>query len=208
MKAIKVISICIITALITTSVMTLIAPISRSVVITEKMNPMSDDQQIYLGQANLYGDGIENNTIIDLKAEKKIFFGIESKVTTVDFYITYSIECDGLTDSGFILLLIQINKENRGYVEHITLDSDEGTIIVENVGVKRGDVLTFEIGATYANLVPTFTIVNYTFGGGVVYIKTQVTVDKIFALFEQFIESSIIIQPQPYKLESALKTRE
>ena len=51
--------------------------------------------QKLLGSASVFGDGIEENTVVDAVAEDDLIIGISSQTEIVDFYITYDITCDG-----------------------------------------------------------------------------------------------------------------
>ena len=118
----------------------------------------NQNQQIYLGVAHIIGDGTEANTTVDAVTENDIIIKISSVTSSVDFYINYSMVCSGTTDSGLITLIIQINQENKGHVEVATVDIKEGQLFLENLEIIRGDVLSFEIGAVYTNLIPSFVV--------------------------------------------------
>ena len=130
--------------------------------------PKTANKQIYLGQASIYGDGVKENTTINLSAENDLSIGIDSQTEIVDFYITYTMTCNGTTDDGAITLLIQINGEQKGTNQTITFDEKEGTLKVENIEVKRRDVLSFQIGGAYTNLNPPFVVSDVSIGGGVI----------------------------------------
>ena len=121
----------------------------------------NQNQQIYLGIAHIIGDGIEANTTVNTATENDI----------VDFYINYSMVCNGKTDSGLITLILQINQENKGHSEVATFDLNEGQLFLEKIEINRGDVVSFEIGAVYTNLIPSFVVPSVAVGGGVVSKK-------------------------------------
>ena len=61
-----------------------------------------DNQEVYLGNANIVGDGTEENSAAEASAEAELTIKISSESSIVDFYIDYSISCRGVTDSGHI----------------------------------------------------------------------------------------------------------
>jgi len=131
----------------------------------------NQNQQIYLGIAHIIGDGIEVNTTVNTATENDIVIKISSETSIVDFYINYSMVCNGKTDSGLITLIIQINQENIGHSEVATVDLNEGQLFLEKIEIKRGDVVSFEVGAVYTNLIPSFVVPSVAIGGGVVSKK-------------------------------------
>ena len=74
----------------------------------------------------------------------------------------------GYFDEGRVYFLLQINGESQELQEAITVDSDSGNLILEDVEVSRNDILTFEIGAVYTNLNPPFVVTDIDVGGGIV----------------------------------------
>ncbi len=114
--------------------------------------------------------------------------GISSETEIVDFYITYSITCDGEYDDGRVYFLLQINGVSQNLKNVSTGESDSGNLILEDVEVKRGDTLTFELGAAYTNLFPPFVVLDVDIGGGV--INRATIFDRIcerFPLFSHFL---------------------
>jgi hypothetical protein len=150
------------------------------------------NREIYLGSATIYGDGTEENTTVDLNAENDVTIGIDSQTETVDFYITYSMNCSGVTDNGALTLLIQITGVQKGINETITFSEKEGKLIVEDIEVNRRDVLTFEIGGVYTNLNPPFVVSDIAIGGGI--INKALMFQNIFKHFVlRFFYSQIIV---------------
>jgi len=135
---------------------------------TKEKQIFNQNQQIYLGIAHIIGDGSEANTTVDAVTENEMAIKISSETSLVDFFINYSMVCSGTTDSGLITLIIQINQENKGHVEVATVDLKEGQLFLENLEIKRGDALSFEVGAVYTNLIPSFVVPDVAIGGGVV----------------------------------------
>jgi len=126
------------------------------------------NEQKLLGSAYVYGDGIEENTVVDAVAGDDLIIRISSQTEIVDFYITYDITCDGDYDEGRVYFLLQINGEEQGQREVITFYSESGNLVFEDVEVSLLDILTFEIGAVYTNLIPPFVIPDIAIGGGLV----------------------------------------
>ena len=147
------------------------------------------NKQICLGQATIWGNGTsEENTTVDVAAGDDLIIGISSQTEIVDFCITYDITCDGDYDEGRVYFLLQINGEEQGQREVITVYSESGNLVFEDVEVSRRDILTFEIGAVYANLNPPFVIPNIDIGGGL--INRATIFDRIcerFPLFSHFL---------------------
>jgi hypothetical protein len=144
--------------------------VSNAEVINQKITrqPKTANIQILLGSASIFGDGIEENTVVDAIASDDLTISIPSQTEIVDFYITYDIVCNGDYDEGRVYFLLQINGESQELQEAITVDSDSGNLILEDVEVSRGDILTFEIGVGYTNLIPPFVVPDVAVGGGIV----------------------------------------
>lgn len=144
--------------------------VSNAEVINQKITrqPKTARTQILLGSASIFGDGIEENTVVDAIASDDLTISIPSQTEIVDFYITYDIVCNGDYDDGRVYFGLQINGENQELQEANTSDIDSGNLILEDVEVSRGDILTFEIGAVYSNLIPLFTVPDVAIGGGIV----------------------------------------
>jgi len=153
-------------------IMTGTAIITHGTVLKKQVTTNSN-QEVYLGFATMSGDGTELNTTVDAIAENDLVIKTESETSLIDLYISYTMECSGVTDSGAISLLVQINQENKGHAEAATLDFKTGDLHIEDVEVTWGDVLTFEISAAYTNGVPPFVIPDVAVGGGVVSKKAR-----------------------------------
>jgi len=138
------------------------------------INQITANKEVNLGWANIVGDGTEENTAVDVDDKNDLIIKTGSKTSYLDFYINYSMFCDGLTDSGLITLLIQINGGKRGNNSIITFTNKEGNLFIKNVEVKWGDVLSFEIGAIYTNIFPSFVKPAYVLGGGLISKKAVV----------------------------------
>ncbi len=144
--------------------------VSNAEVINQKITrqPKTARTQILLGSASIFGDGIEENTVVDAIASDDLTISIPSQTAIVDFYIEYDIVCNGDLDDGRVYFGLQINGENQELQEANTSDIDSGNLILEDVEVSRGDILTFEIGAVYTNLIPPFVVPDVAIGGGIV----------------------------------------
>jgi hypothetical protein len=112
------------------------------------------NRQIRLGSASIYGNGTHSQ--LNATAEK--FLGgipLQSETETVDFYIEYDMVCNGLVDTGSIGLGIAINGKNVSDPKNslvITGAKKNGTFLIENVQVKRRDVLSFGIAVVYLSV--------------------------------------------------------
>jgi hypothetical protein len=156
-----------------------------------------DNQEVYLGNANIDGDGTEENSNAEASAEADLTIKINSETSIIDFYIDYSISCKGITDSGHISLLLQINGEQVGHDETILVVADEeGTLRIEDIEVHRQDVFSYEIIAIYTNGLPPFTKQDTGIGGGAVFMKSY-TVKQPLTLSESYpkIIQKIMLKP-------------
>ena len=158
-------------------------PVTQKTVKNMLFNNLN--KQIYLGQATIWGNGTsEENTTVDVDAEIDLTIGIDSETEIVDFYITYDITCDADYDNGSVYFLLQIDLVEQGERRILTIDSASGNLVFEDVEVSRGDILSFEIGAVYANLIPPFGVFDVDAGGGLI---NRVTIfDRIFERFPLF----------------------
>jgi len=155
-------------------------PVTKKTVKNIHFNDLN--KQIYLGQATIWGNGTsEENTTVDVDAEIDLSIGIDSETEIVDFYITYSITCTGEYDDGRVYFLLQINGVSQELINVSTNESDSGNLILEDVEVKRGDKLTFELGAVYTNLFPPFVVPDVDVGGGL--INRATIFNKIYYRF-------------------------
>ena len=68
------------------------------------------NQDVYLGYANIYGDGVEENTTIETDAKNDLVVKIETSPDFIDFYIDYEIDTNNaLSDHGVITIFLQVN---------------------------------------------------------------------------------------------------
>ena len=140
------------------------------------------NQQIFLGSASIIGDG--ESSILEIDAEKAITIKLDSSNSVVDFYISYNISCNGLTDEGVIILTIFLNDENISFNLVQTPYSKNGTLLVENIDVKRGDALGFRIDVAYGSLVPLYGNSTSSTGIGVI-TKAKPYINTPFLTFLQ-----------------------
>ncbi len=127
------------------------------------------NQQIYLGYSSILGNG--NSSILVAELENDILIKIDSTSDVVDFYIDYEMNCYGLTDEGFITLTIFLNDANVSFnivQTGLLTNSKNGTLIIENISVKRGDALTFRIDVGYGSVIPFYTNSTSATGFGVI----------------------------------------
>ena len=166
---------------------------SARLINNQKQVLNNENREFYLGRASIFGDGLEENTSIELIAENDLTIGISAQTEIVSFYIDYTMNCTGLTDSGAISLLIQINGDNKGNNETLTLTNKTGKLVVEEIEVKRQDILSFEITGVYTNLNPAFVVSDVTIGGGIINhpLKTLKSL-KMFTIIESILIKNFI----------------
>jgi len=131
----------------------------------------NENQQTYLGSASITGNG--NSSILEASAENDLLIRIDAESGNVDFYIDYSMNCDGTTDAGVITLTIFINDENNSFNLVGTPTSKNGTLVIENVEVHRQDALMFVINVAYASAIPLYSNSTSATGAGVISKSTH-----------------------------------
>ena len=137
------------------------------------------DKEISLGSASVYGDGIEGHTNVDAIASKDLTINIGSDQENVDFNISYSIQCDGEEDIGMVILLVQLNGESLGSNSVFSSESKSGNLKIEDVLVKQGNLLTYEVVALYINTDPSFTEIDPDAGGALI-IKSRTINNRLY----------------------------
>jgi hypothetical protein len=145
------------------------ASVTSNAKLIEKKNNNSKilNQEVFLGYANIYGDGVQGNTVIEVEAENDLVVKIQTSPTNLDFYIEYDIDTNnGLNDNGAVSFLLQIDGAQVGHNETLTFDDVQGRLYIDEVEVEKGDVFSFEVGALYTNILPPFTVPGTAFGGG------------------------------------------
>ena len=138
------------------------------------------NQQVYIGEAAIIGDGSEENTTVEAVAETNIVIKIDTNPSYIDLIVNYSMVCNGSIDSGIVSLLVQINSEDKGHVETGTLTNKTGELIFEDLEVNGGDVLTFQIGAVYTNAQPFFTTSDVAIGNEIITKKTRTILGVVY----------------------------
>jgi len=185
----KIIAFTMATILITLGVAT-----GTSVKINEKPSEGLSfaDMTINLGSATIFGDGIEENTIVEAVTEKELTIEITSDSVTADLEMTYSMQCTGEVDQAGIYLFVQVNGVNIENISVNTTDSVSGKITVSGVTLSNGNLLTYEIGALYGNADPFFTKGDLDLGAAVV-IKSRNANYRLFdmPIFQFFTKLSI-----------------
>jgi hypothetical protein len=150
--------------------------------LVNKMN-----QQVYLGYSSILGNGNSSTLIAEL--ENDVIIRLNSTTGFVDFYIDYEMNCYGPADFGIITLTIFLNDENisNNFVQVGPLsDNENGSLIVSDVAVERGDALTFRINVVYTNVLPPYTNSTSATGFGVVNKNNMITNN----LFQDLIKNS------------------
>ncbi len=153
--------------------------------VIKQRNLNNANREIPIGSASIYGDGIEENTIVDAVARKNLRIGITAKQETVDLYIDYSINCSGSVDEGLVYLNVQINGVELDNVSVTSQDIDEGKLKIENVLLERGNVLTCVVGVLYTNYNPLFLVPDVDAGGGAINKAKNSLHNPIIMLFLQ-----------------------
>lgn len=151
--------------------------ITDATVIKKQITDVKNqNQEIYIGMATIIGDGTELNTTVETAAESGLIIKTESETSLINLNLTYYMECNGLTDSGVTSILVQVNGDLKGHAEAVTVNVKEDNLILENLEVTWGDVLSFEIGAVYTNGFPPFVKSDTAVGGGVISKKARIRV--------------------------------
>ena len=146
------------------------------------------NQQIYLGYSSILGNGNSSTLVAEL--ENDIIIKLDSISDKVDFYIDYELNCYGLTDNGIITLTIFLNDANVSFnlvQTGLLTDSKNGTLLIENVSVQRGDTLTFRIDVGYGSVIPFYTNSTSATGIGVIS-KSKHNFPQIFDFNSKFID--------------------
>lgn len=143
--------------------------------LVNKMN-----QQIYLGYSSILGNGNSSTLIAEL--ENDVIIRLNSTTGFVDFYIDYEMNCYGPADFGIITVTIFLNDENvsNNFVQVGPLsDNENGSLIVSDVAIERGDALTFRINVVYTNVLPPYTNSTSATGFGVIS-KNNMIINNFF----------------------------
>jgi hypothetical protein len=146
------------------------------------------NQQIYLGYSSILGN-VNSSTLV-AELENDIIIKLDSISDKVDFYIDYELNCYGLTDNGIITLTIFLNDANVSFnlvQTGLLADSKNGTLLIENVSVQRGDTLTFRIDVGYGSVIPFYTNSTSATGIGVIS-KSKHNFPQIFDFNSKFID--------------------
>jgi len=167
----------------------------------DKASETINAQEVYLGRATIIGDGIKENTTVNASAENDLLIRTESQTSNIDFYIDYSMNCNGLDDIGGVTLSVQLNGKHEGINVTNTTTSKGGALMIKNVTVQRGDNLTFEIVAVYTNFNPFF-VINKGDGGFATFSKKTHVVNT--AACVNLVSNSPTILFRVYQLERFL----
>ncbi len=132
----------------------------------------TQNRVIPLGSATVYGDGIEENTIVEVSIELNEV-KIEPPEEYVDLQMSYSLQCDADKDIGIVILLAQVNFESRGDNVVLADEIESGDIVITDVLLKNLNVLTVEAAAFYINSDPVFYRFDIGTGGAIVEKKSR-----------------------------------
>ena len=135
----------------------LITSISPALLLKDEKSYRKENEntnrQIYLGYASINGNGTSSNLFANAE---NIRVGVGSPSEIVDFYIDYNMLCSGLVDQGTIGLGIMLNGINVSDTKinvATTFNSKNGSLIIDGIEVKRGDVIVFTIQVIYLSAV-------------------------------------------------------
>jgi len=172
----------VITTMVTIFILLGAATASSTTLSVQQANRKSTfaDNEISLGTATVYGDGIEGNTVADAVTEKNLIIQLSSNQETADLSITYSIQCDGALDEGRVYLFVQLNGDSIGNESVDTAENEEGTIGFNDVLLTKGDVLTWEIGVLYTNFDPIFSKADLDIGLSLITSKSRTIQSRLF----------------------------
>ena len=159
---------------------------------TRNLSPETLNRQVYLGFANILGNG--SNSKLETIAENDLAIKIDSQGEYIDFYINYDMNCSGTTDEGIITLAISINGQNITPNIMQTPTSKNGTLKIENVEVQRQDTLVFVIYAAYGSIIPLYSNSTSDSGAGV-FNKGITVVEKSTNQFLDFLEQHLRVFP-------------
>lgn len=161
---------------------------SINILPSSKLANETFNRDIYLGYANVYGNG--SHSILEAVAENNLAVGIGSGEVLASFYINYNFNCTGATDSGIISLAISINGQNITPKIITNFSERNGTLRIEDINIKRGDSFTFIIDAIYASIIPFHANETNALGIGVMS-KFNIFQNRIINPFTFFLEKLI-----------------
>ncbi len=116
-------------------------------------------EPILLGNATIYGDGIEQHVVVTANLDLAATISVNSSGDSVDLQISYDIQCDGDNDLGIILLMAQLNGKSLGDAFVLTTENETGYLKIENVLLEKVEVITIlsvELVSIYFNTDPQF----------------------------------------------------
>ena len=160
LTTVSIVAILIILSTTTVSNAISIKPQPIKELISETVN-----RQVYLGFANIIGNG--SSSTLEAVAKNDLFIGLGSESSYVDFYINYDMNCSGTSDEGITTLTISINGQNITPNIVQTPTSKNGTLKIENVEVHRQDTLVFVIYVVYGSIIPLYSNSTSATGAGV-----------------------------------------
>ena len=124
---------------------------------TYNENIEGNNKEVYLGWAVIIGDGTPDEGYLDVNLIDDWNFEVEidNEVEFVDFYINYSMICDGFFDIGEVYISMQTLTPLNNYKNNIsTSTSAEGLLYIRDVEAHQNCRFTFEFGATYISFPP------------------------------------------------------
>ena len=168
--------------IIVSLISTMVLSASLQPINSEPSYLISQNTEVYLGTASIYGTG--NSSILIANVENDVLISTSQKTENLDFYIDYDMNCTGLTDEGAISLTIFLNDQNTSLNAVQTPTQKTGRLVVENLSVSRGDSILFIINVAYGNLIPLYSNSTSATGAGVI-AKPKTHPCSIYELLQQ-----------------------
>ncbi len=165
---------------------------STSIGDTIFSNLKLSNREIYLGYATIWGDG--NNSILNAVAENNLRIRTETTTEFVDFYIEYEMNCEGLVDEGIISLTLILNGENVSTNLTQTPFSKNGTLILHDVELSRGETFGFIINVVYGNVYPFYQ--NDTSATGVAIVRKNFLLENFLIKEHPFLSRFLTLYHQ------------
>jgi hypothetical protein len=139
---------------------------------------ITTNRAINLGTAEVYGDGIEPNTIVDAVCNLEREINLDAASEIVDLELTYTIDTLADSDLGLIIIFAQLNGASVGEAIVVTSENESGTLSITDVTLEKKDIitiLTVEIAALYfsSDNGDTFYLLDLDTGWSIVKPKAK-----------------------------------
>ena len=119
-----------------------------------------ENKQVYLGFIEIIGDGTPEGSDVVVHAKKNVVVEIDEPCF-VDFYVDYTIVCEGENDYGTGKLQLQLFKTYFAFVNNSnTFSSNQ--LRIEDVYVESGDIFTYKLKGLYVSIFPNcFSLIDH-----------------------------------------------